>query len=269
MLEPVVRLVAENVEADLAVCGLQGSNNGIIAARQPGSPTAAGTIRDRRRVWVQPIDQGVEAMTSIHPSGAASRTTFWLALAAMSFIVILSNWAVLQFAPWIDTLLGQPANTFNYGQFTFPLTFLVTDIVNRLFGAPMARRIAGAAFLVAVPSSIIINGLLPFPGDPEPWISAIRVGLASGTAFIIGQLLDIAIFQRLRRMAWWLAPFAGSIIASVVDTTVFYSIAFYGQDWVVRAGTVDFIVKVVVAIIALVPFRLAIASALRRETSQA
>ena len=249
------------------LCGLHGMNKPSKRAdnhpsEKPPEQSGTGAAVGKN----QPIEE-FGAMTSTQASSAAPRSAFWLALAAMSFIVVLSNWAVLQAAPWIDALFGQPDFTFNYGQFTFPLAFLVTDIVNRLFGASMARRLAGAAFVVAVPSSIVINGMFPFPEDPTPWISAVRVGLASGTAFIVGQLLDISVFQRLRNMAWWLAPFIGSVIASVIDTAIFYSIAFYGQDWVVRAGTVDFIVKVAVALVALVPFRLAIASAMPAKSA--
>ena len=198
---------------------------------------------------------------------------FWLALSAMILIVVVSNYAVLQPFMGLEALFGlldedgNPSFTFNYGQFTFPLAFLITDIVNRLFGAQFARLIAFIALVPAVASSILINGWLPFPEDPSPWVTALRVGVASGTAFIVGQLLDITVFQRLRQLAWWVAPFVGSVIASAIDTSIFYAIAFWGQDWVLRAGLVDFAVKFTVAVVALVPFRLVIAASLSNRSA--
>ena len=220
---------------------------------------------------------------------------FWLALSAMILIVVVSNYAVLQPFMGLEALFGlldedgNPSFTFNYGQFTFPLAFLITDIVNRLFGAQFARLIAFIALVPAVASSILINGWLPFPGDQSPWETAIWVGVASGTAFILGQLLDITVFQRLRQQAWWVAPFVGSVIASAIDTSTFYAIAFCAKDWVLsaeyvdsvrkvtvvltapdwvlRAGLVDFAVKFTVAVVALVPFRLVIAASLSNRSA--
>jgi uncharacterized PurR-regulated membrane protein YhhQ (DUF165 family) len=99
-----------------------------------------------------------------------------------------------------------------YGAFTYPVAFLVTDLTNRQFGPSVARRVVAAGFLVAV--------LFSFAASTP------RIAIASGSAFLAGQLLDISVFNRLRRQAWWRAPLIASLIGSVLDTMIFFSFAF-------------------------------------------
>ena len=131
---------------------------------------------------------------------------FLVPVIAMAFVVVLSNWAV-QF----------PINEWlTWGAFTYPVVFLVTDLTNRALGPAAARRVAWAGFAVAVLVSLAL----------APW----RIAVASGTAFIVAQLLDIMAFNRLRRMSWWQAPLIGSVLASMVDTALFFWLAFSGTE---------------------------------------
>lgn len=165
-----------------------------------------------------------------HP--VASSRRFMLPALAMAFVVVLSNWAV-QF-PINDWL--------TWGAFTYPVVFLVTDLTNRALGPVAARRVAWAGFAVAVVASLAL----------APW----RIALASGTAFIVAQWLDISAFNRLRRMAWWQAPLIGSALASVIDTALFFFIAFQGSelDWMMLAAG-DLGVKLAMAVLLLAPYR--------------
>jgi uncharacterized PurR-regulated membrane protein YhhQ (DUF165 family) len=151
---------------------------------------------------------------------------------AMAFVVVLSNWAV-QF-PINDWL--------TWGAFTYPVVFLVTDLSNRALGPVTARRVAWAGFAVAVIASLAL----------APW----RIALASGTAFIVAQWLDITAFNRLRQRSWWQAPLIGSVVASVIDTAIFFFIAFAGTDmnWLMLAAG-DLAVKWAMAIVLLAPYR--------------
>lgn len=151
---------------------------------------------------------------------------------AMALVVVLSNWAV-QF-PINDWL--------TWGAFTYPVVFLVTDLTNRTLGPVSARRVAWAGFAVAVVASLAL----------APW----RIALASGTAFIVAQWLDISAFNRLRQQSWWQAPLIGSIIASVLDTAIFFFIAFAGTDmnWLMLAAG-DLAVKWAMAVVLLAPYR--------------
>ncbi|MEO7244521.1 MAG: queuosine precursor transporter [Rubrivivax sp.] len=156
----------------------------------------------------------------------------WGPVLAMAFVVALSNWAV-QF----------PINAWlTWGAFTYPVVFLVTDLTNRTLGPVVARRVAWAGFAVAVALSLLL----------APW----RIALASGTAFIVAQWLDIAAFNRLRRMTWWQAPLIGSVVASLLDTALFFFLAFYGSglDWLSLAMG-DLLVKWVMAVVLLAPYR--------------
>ena len=154
-----------------------------------------------------------------------------LGIAAMAAVVTSSN-----------ILVGYPINDWlTWGAFSFPVAFLVTDLVNRHFGPERARKVAYAGFALAV--------LLSF------WLATPRIALASGAAFLIGQLADIAIFDRLRQLKWWKAPLASSSIASAADTAVFFSIAFAGTGlpWITW-GIGDYAVKLFVAVSMLIPF---------------
>lgn len=129
----------------------------------------------------------------------------------MTLVVVASNFLV-QF-PLDATFAGiNLADLLTWGAFTYPLAFLVTDLTNRQFGPSAARRVVFAGFVVGVSISF-------FTSIP-------RIAIASGTAYLIGQLLDIAVFNRLRRLAWWRAPLAGSLVGSVLDTVIFFSLAF-------------------------------------------
>ena len=157
---------------------------------------------------------------------------FLVPVIAMAFVVVLSNWAV-QF----------PINEWlTWGAFTYPVVFLVTDLTNRALGPTAARRVAWVGFLLAVVVSLML----------APW----RIALASGTAFIVAQWLDITAFNRLRKASWWQAPLIGSLIASVIDTALFFFIAFYGSDmnWLMLAAG-DLGVKWCMALVLLAPYR--------------
>ena len=154
-------------------------------------------------------------------------------IAAMAFTVALANYAVLQ--PINDWL--------TWGHFIFPLAFLITDLINRLCGPEAARRVVAGGFAIAVAISLAV--------------ATPRIALASGTAFLIGQLVDVAVFDRLRHASWWQAPAASSIAASIVDTAIFYSLAFAGSgDPWVQWGVTDLAVKLATILPLLGPFRL-------------
>lgn len=165
-------------------------------------------------------------------SVSVQRGQFLVPVIAMAFVVVLSNWAV-QF-PINDWL--------TWGAFTYPVVFLVTDLTNRALGPGAARRVAWAGFAVAVIASLAL----------APW----RIALASGVAFIVAQWLDISAFNRLRRQSWWQAPLIGSVIASVLDTALFFFIAFAGSElnWLMLA-TGDLAVKWLMAVLLLAPYR--------------
>ena len=163
----------------------------------------------------------------------------FIPLLAMTVIVVASNWLV-QFP--INDLL-------TWGAITYPFSFLVTDLTTRLQGPERARRVVWAGFALAVLLSI--------------WLATPRIALASGTAFLAGQLLDIQVFQRLRAGSWWRAPLVSSTAGSVVDTALFFSLAFAGSGlpWITLALG-DLGVKLILAVLALAPFRAVLALAL-------
>lgn len=159
----------------------------------------------------------------------------WRPVLAMSLVIVLSN-----------VLVQYPINDYlTWGAFSYPLVFLVTDLVNRGAGPALARRVAGIGFAVAVAVSFAL----------APW----RIAVASGTAFIVAQVLDIAMFNRWRQASWWKAPLIGSLVASVIDTGVFFFIAFAGTDldWALLAAG-DLAVKAAMAVVLLVPYRAAL-----------
>jgi len=129
-----------------------------------------------------------------------------------------------------------------WGAFSYPLVFLVTDLTNRALGPVAARRVAWIGFSVAVLVSLAL----------APW----RIALASGAAFIIAQSMDILVFNRWRQASWWKAPLWGSLVASVVDTAVFFFLAFAGSemDWLKLTGG-DLAVKAAMAVLLLAPYR--------------
>jgi uncharacterized PurR-regulated membrane protein YhhQ (DUF165 family) len=159
--------------------------------------------------------------------------SLWRPIAAMAIVIVVSN-VLVQF-PINDWL--------TWGAFTFPVAFLVTDLTNRALGAAAARRVAWAGFAIAV---VVSFGL-------APW----RIAVASGAAFIVAQLLDIAVFNRLRAQSWWQAPLIGSVVASVIDTLIFFFIAFAGTDldWRQLAAG-DLGIKWLMALVLLAPYRM-------------
>ena len=190
---------------------------------------------------------------------------------AMAAIVVASN-ILVQFLI-LDGLL-------TWGAFTYPLAFLVTDLMNRIYGVAVARRVVLAGFIVGVISSLIGSQIMLEHGPAV----ALRVAVASATAFLVAQLMDVAIFDRLRGGAWWRAPLISTIAGSTVDSALFFTIAFaqslavfgpeadaaiswaweslpfvlIGPDaplWVTLAVT-GWGVKILVGLLALIPFRL-------------
>ena len=139
-----------------------------------------------------------------------------------------------------------------WGAFTYPLAFLVTDLTNRAWGPGRARTVAYVGFPFGMGLSIILAVVADIP----LW-EGVRVALASGFAFICAQLFDIALFHRLRRGLWWRAPLVSSLSASALDTAIFFSAAFAltGLPWVTWALG-DFAIKVGMAAVLLIPFRL-------------
>ena len=131
----------------------------------------------------------------------------WLFVAAMAATIAASN--VLVQYPFGHFGLQ---DLLTWGAFTYPVAFLVTDLANRNHGAPAARKVVYAGFAVAVVLSI--------------WLATPRIAIASGSAFLVAQLIDVSIFERLRRNAWWQAPLVSSVIGSVIDTVLFFSLAF-------------------------------------------
>ena len=137
-----------------------------------------------------------------------------------------------------------------YGAFSYPIAFLITDLANRSYGKIVARKIVYFGFVLGIGFTVL------FSTDFADLIS-IRIAIGSGIAFLTAQLLDVQIFDRLRKKEWFVAPLTSSIIGSTIDTFLFFSISFYGTGvpWV-TLSLGDLIVKVIVALIMLIPFRL-------------
>ncbi len=182
-------------------------------------------------------------------------------VAAMAFVVIVSN-VLVQF-PFRHFGLGE---ILTYGAFTYPFAFLVNDLTNRKFGTIAARRVVAAGFVLAILLSI--------------YFATPRIAIASGSAFLIAQLIDVGIFDRLREDAWWKPPLVSTLFGSVIDTILFFGLAFSplfaGLDrffgyadgslgfpvelaglsmplWMSLAMG-DFMVKILISLVALVPY---------------
>ena len=137
-----------------------------------------------------------------------------------------------------------------YGAFSYPVAFLINDLANRSYGKLIARKIVYIGFVIGISFTLL------FSTNFADLIS-VRIAIGSGTAFLVAQLLDVQIFDRLRRKKWFIAPLTSSFIGSTVDTFLFFSIAFYatGIPWV-TLSLGDLAVKLFVALIMLIPFRL-------------
>ena len=186
---------------------------------------------------------------------------------AMATIVVASN-ILVQF------LFGQ---WLTWGAFTYPFAFLVTDVMNRMYGAQAARRVIFVGFLVGVVCSLIGTQI---QGEFGPYVT-LRIALGSGTAFLVAQMLDVSIFSALKSGKWWRAPLASSIIGSTVDTALFFTIAFSSTliflepandvTWAnevlpmlgfgpaaplwMSLAVADWSVKLALALVALIPFK--------------
>jgi len=159
----------------------------------------------------------------------------WWAVVAMAVIVAASNYLVqIPINDWLT-----------WGALTYPLAFLVNDLVNRFHGAGIARKVVYVGFGTGVLFSLLSDDI------------GTRIAIASGTAFLVSQLLDVSIFERLRKASWWIAPSASSAISTVVDTVLFFGIAFAGTGlpWVSWA-TGDLGVKWAVASLSVVVYGL-------------
>jgi len=171
---------------------------------------------------------------------------FFFLLSFFMGVVVLSSNYLVQF-PFkyygLDKIL-------TYGAFTYPIAFLITDLVNRSHGKIMARKVVYIGFFIGISFTLF------FSTNFSDLIS-IRIAIGSGTAFVIAQLLDVQIFHKLRKKKWFIAPLTSSCFGSTVDTFLFFSIAFYGTgiSWV-TLSLGDLTVKIFVAFLMLIPFRL-------------
>ena len=165
----------------------------------------------------------------------------------MGVVVLASNYLV-QFPIKYYNL----QDILTYGAFSYPIAFLITDLANRSYGKIIARKIVYIGFFIGISFTLI------FSTNFADLIS-IRIAVGSGIAFIVAQLLDVQIFDKLRKRRWFIAPLTSSLIGSTVDTFLFFSIAFYGTGipWA-TLSLGDLTVKIFVALIMLVPFRLLI-----------
>jgi len=170
----------------------------------------------------------------------------FILLSFLMGVVVLSSNYLVQFPINYYGL----SEILTYGAFSYPVAFLITDLANRTFGKIFARKIVYFGFLLGIGFTIL------FSTDFVDYIS-IRIAIGSGTAFLFAQLLDVQIFDKLRKKKWFVAPLSSSMIGSTVDTFLFFSISFYGTNipWVTLALG-DLCVKIIVALIMLIPFRL-------------
>ena len=165
----------------------------------------------------------------------------------MGFVVLASNFLV-QFPVKYYGL----EDLLTYGAFSYPVAFLITDLANRSYGKFVARKIVYIGFAIGITFTLF------FSTNFSDLIS-IRIAIGSGSAFIVAQLLDVKIFDQLRKKTWYVAPLTSSAICSTVDTFLFFSISFYGTGipWI-TLSLGDLVVKILVALVMLIPFRLVI-----------
>jgi len=171
---------------------------------------------------------------------------FFLLLSFFMGVVVLSSNYLVQFPIkyyGLDEIL-------TYGAFTYPIAFLITDLANRSYGKFTARKIVYIGFAIGVSFTLL------FSTNFTDLIS-VRIAIGSGTAFLVAQLIDVQIFDKLRKKSWFVAPLTSSFIGSTVDTFLFFSISFYGTGipWI-TLSLGDLMVKIFVALIMLIPFRL-------------
>ena len=170
---------------------------------------------------------------------------FFLLAFLMAVIISLSNYLVQFPVQYFDL-----NNLLTYGAFTYPIAFFITDLSNRRFGKKAAKNIVYIGFLLGVILTFY------FSTNYSDLIS-IRIAIGSGIAFLTAQLIDVHIFDKLRKKIWFAAPLTSSIIGSTIDTFLFFSIAFYGTgvNWI-TLSIGDLFVKIFIALIMLIPFRI-------------
>jgi queuosine precursor transporter len=170
----------------------------------------------------------------------------FLLLSFLMGVVVLSSNFLVQF----PIKYYQLEEILTYGAFSYPIAFLITDLANRSYGKIVARKIVYIGFAIGISFTLL------FSTNFADLIS-VRIAIGSGTAFLIAQLLDVQIFDKLRKNKWFVAPLASSFIGSTVDTFLFFSISFYGTgiSWF-TLSLGDLAVKIFVALIMLIPFRL-------------
>ncbi len=170
----------------------------------------------------------------------------FLLLSFLMGVVVLSSNYLVQFPIRYYGL----EEILTYGAFSYPVAFLITDLANRSYGKFVARKIVYIGFVIGISFTVL------FSTNFADLIS-IRIAIGSGTAFLTAQLLDVKIFDQLRKKKWFVAPLASSFVGSTVDTFLFFSISFYGTGvpWL-TLSLGDLAVKIFVALIMLIPFRL-------------
>ena len=163
----------------------------------------------------------------------------------MGVVVLASNYLV-QFPIQYYGLEG----ILTYGAFSYPIAFLITDLTNRSYGKLIARKIVYIGFVIGIAFTLF------FSTNFSDLIS-VRIAIGSGIAFLVAQLLDVKIFDQLRKKKWFVAPLTSSFVGSIVDTFLFFSISFYGTGipWITLSFG-DLAVKILVALTMLIPFRL-------------
>ena len=174
---------------------------------------------------------------------------FYKLAISMGFVVVLSNYLV-QFPIQHFGL----SEILTYGAFSYPITFLITDLANRAYGKVVARKIVYIGFFIGICLTLLVSTNF---SD----LISIRIAIGSGVAFFVAQNLDVGIFDKLRKKAWYVAPLTSSIFGSIVDTFLFFSISFYatGIPWISLAFG-DLSVKLFIALSMLIPFRLLLSS---------
>ena len=165
----------------------------------------------------------------------------------MALIVVISNYLV-QFPVQYFNL----SQILTYGAFTYPITFLITDLANRAYGKFRARKIVYIGFVIGILLTLFISTNF---SD----LISIRIAIGSGIAFFVAQNLDVQIFDSLRKKAWYIAPLLSSIFGSIIDTFLFFSISFYatGVPWV-TLSLGDLTIKILITLLMLIPFRILI-----------
>ena len=211
--------------------------------------------------------------------------SYWPGILAMAATVVASN-ILVQFLI-LDGLL-------TWGAFTYPIAFLVTDVMNRVYGPGPARRVVFAGFLTGIACSLAGSQIM-LQGDGYEYAAVpLRVAVASGIAFLAAQLTDVAVFNRFRAGSWWRAPLVSTLVGSALDTALFFTIAFSASialfgptadeaiSWAwgaapfmtvgpaaplwISLAFADWLVKLALALIALVPFRIIVGSLMARTT---